>query len=195
MMGLYYCLVLVFMFNYVKSAPVLLDAVSFKNDQSGRNEGCQRSMTHSEIILLLSNKFCPVIKKNDRKKRDVDGGTIDIKALQTTINDHRVMIEYLFNNTINGSVLADALHNHARIGPSFTSWRDMIDLLCVGLLVIVMIYLLVCRIGLSRCDDLGEFLCRPIHNRKRLKKYDQEQQQKQPDEQQEQQQPQQQQLQ
>lgn len=36
---------------------------------------------------------------NNRTKRDVVSGGPDVHSLQSTINDHRVMIEYLINNS------------------------------------------------------------------------------------------------
>jgi hypothetical protein len=121
------------------------------NNQSSANQYCQRFMTHTQIVALRSRKPCPSIEKsnkiknnNDRTKRDVDGGSIDIKALQTTINDHRIMIEYLFNNTINETFLADVLYNHSRMRPSLTSWRDLVDILCISLVFIILIYFFIC---------------------------------------------------
>ncbi|CAF2066630.1 unnamed protein product, partial [Rotaria magnacalcarata] len=39
------------------------------------------------------------IEQNRRTRRDSNAGNLDIHALQTTINDHRTMINYLINNS------------------------------------------------------------------------------------------------
>jgi hypothetical protein len=75
------------------------------------------------------------------------------------------MIEYLFNNTINETFLADVLYNHSRMRPSLTSWRDLVDILCISLVFIILIYFFICRAGFSVCDKLIAFLFRPVLNR------------------------------
>jgi hypothetical protein len=45
-------------------------------------------------------------------KRQLHAGSVDINALQTTINNHRTMINYLINNTINTTVMSDAIIDH-----------------------------------------------------------------------------------
>jgi hypothetical protein len=160
-------------------APVCDGVNNNNNKQYSATQDCRHSMTYSQIVLLLSKTSCLLIENDDRTKRNVDSGSLDLKALQTTINDHRAMIEYLFKNIINESVLADALHNHSRIGPSLTSWRDLVDLFSVGLVVIKLIYLFMCRVGFSLCDKLVAFLFRPVLDRLQQKRYDQQQQQQQ----------------
>jgi hypothetical protein len=51
------------------------------------------------------------------------------------------MINYLINNTINATFFADAISNyHSKTGPIFTSWHDLVDLLCIGLFIGFLIY-------------------------------------------------------
>ncbi len=161
------------------SSNLLYDFDAIGNNQLS-NEYCHNLITYTQIFVLVSTNRCPSIKiKNDissdknRSKRSVNGGSIDIKALQTTINNNRIMIEYLFNNTINQTILAEALYNHSRKAPPFSNWRDLVDLLCIISISIVLIYVFLCRIGLAPCDKMLEYLFRPIIRRLENKKYNQ----------------------
>jgi hypothetical protein len=76
-------------------------------------------MAYTQIVALLSRSPCASIEKQNETdvnknciKRDVTAGSIDIHALQTTFNDHRTMIEYLINNAINATFVAEAINNH-----------------------------------------------------------------------------------
>ncbi|CAF5229127.1 unnamed protein product, partial [Rotaria magnacalcarata] len=63
----------------------------------------QRQMSLQEIMNLLKRYPCAFIEneieQNRRTRRDSNAGNLDIHALQTTINDHRTMINYLINNS------------------------------------------------------------------------------------------------
>lgn len=153
-------------------------------NQSSINQYCQRLITHTQILSLLSRNPCSSLENsneidnnNNRTRRNINDGNIGIKTLQTTINDHRVMIEYLFNNSINETILAKATYNHSNLGPSLKSWRDLVDIFCIGLVSILLIYLLICRAGFSASDKLLEFLFQPVLNRLQQKKQQQQQQQ------------------
>jgi hypothetical protein len=81
--------------NCLQSRGLLFDFHNNSNNQSSTNQYCQRLMTHTQIVALLSRNPCSSIEKpneidnnHDRTRRDIDGGSIDIKALQTTISDH-----------------------------------------------------------------------------------------------------------
>ena len=150
----------------------LFDFYKNNNDQSSINKSCQHSITYTQMIILLSRNICQLHEtsndtndNNARTKRDVDAGNTDIKALQSTINDHRVMIEYLFNSSINETILAKALSDHSRTAPSFRSWRDLVDIFCIGLVIIILLYLFICRTGCSASDQLFACLFRPVLNR------------------------------
>ncbi|CAF4092496.1 unnamed protein product [Rotaria sordida] len=112
----------------LQSGGLLFDFNDNTHDQSSIKEYCETFITYNQVVALLSRNTCASIEnskknknKNDRIGRQIDAGNFDIKALQTTVNDHRTMIEYLFNNTINETVLAKALYDHSRKAPSFTT--------------------------------------------------------------------------
>jgi hypothetical protein len=151
------------------------------NTHSSINQHCQRLLTYNELVTILSRNSCSSIENsneihhnNSRTRRNIDAGNIDIKALQTTINDNRIMIEYLFNNSINETLLGKALYNHSRIAPKLTSWRDLVDIFCIGSFSILLIYLLICRTGFSLCDQILIFLFSPILTRLQQKQQKQQ---------------------
>ncbi|CAF1306788.1 unnamed protein product [Rotaria sordida] len=85
-------------------------------------------------------------------KRQVDAGSVDIKALQTIINDHRTMINYLVNNSINATFVSDAIStHHTQKGPILSSWRDLVDLVFITILIGFIIYFLLCRTRFCPC--------------------------------------------
>jgi len=158
--------------NCSQSHGQLLDVHNNTNNQSSTIQFCPSFITHNQVAALLAKNTCPSLtnsKKinniNDRKRRQIDSGNLDIKAIQTTVNDNRNMIQYLFNNTINQTILIDELYKHTRTPPSLTSWRDWVDILSVGLFLIMVIYVFACRAGFSLCDRLFIFFFRPILNR------------------------------
>ena len=121
------------------------------------------------MARLLSRNTCqtfdiPKANQNNhpRNKRQMHAGDFDIKAIQTTVNDHRTMIEYLLNNSINETILANALYDYSRTTPSITSWRHLIAIVCIGLLFTILLYLLACRAGFSIYDKILIRLFRPI---------------------------------
>jgi hypothetical protein len=155
--------------NCLQSRDLFFDFQHNSTNQSSTSQYCQHFINYSQVVALLSRYNCSSLGKhnqirnnNDRARRDIDAGSIDIKALQTTINDHRIMIEYLFNNSINETFLGQTLKKQSRMGPSFSSWRDLVDLFCIGLVSIIVLYLLICRTGFSACDHLIAFLFRPV---------------------------------
>ncbi|CAF1688632.1 unnamed protein product [Adineta ricciae] len=105
------------------------------------------------------------MNNEQRLRRDVVGGSIDAKALQNTINDNRIMIEYLFNNTINHTILADALLKHTNRIPTFTSWRDLVDVICIVTFIFLALYYIICRIGIQVCDKFIVWIFRPVLQR------------------------------
>ncbi|CAF1516289.1 unnamed protein product [Adineta steineri] len=131
---------------------------------------CQRTMTLKQIVILLTKQPCAqIIEKEDQRqvnKRNTDAGNVDIHALQTTINDHRTMINYLINNSINATYVSDAITNHhSKTGPILNSWRDIIDLCTVTLSVGFIIYYCICRTGCTTCDKVLSYCCKPIITR------------------------------
>ena len=132
---------------------------------------CQHTMTLQQIIQLLKQQPCAIIEKQNHqiKKRDTNAGSVDIHALQTTVNDHRTMINYLINNSItaiNATYVGDAIYNHhSKTPPILTSWRDLVDLLFLTLLLGFIIYLLIWRSGCAPCDKVIQTFFGSIVNR------------------------------
>lgn len=125
------------------------------NNETSTNETCYHRMTYNEIIVSLNKTPCVVLidqSTEHREKRDTTSGNVDVYALQSTINNHRSMINYLTNNTVNFTVMSEAIYDHhTRTGPIFTSCRD--------------ITLLFCYIGCHPTDKALIFVLKPINNR------------------------------
>ena len=62
------------------------------------------------------------------------------------------MIEYLFHNTINETILMHTVYDQSRTAPSFNSWRDILAIFFLILLIRILIYLFVCLNGFSISD-------------------------------------------
>jgi hypothetical protein len=128
-------------------------------------------MTYTQIVALLSKSRCLSLEKNveidhNHQKRDATAGTLDIYALERTVNENRNIIQYLINNSINATIVAEAIDRyHNRTAPVLTSWRDLVDLLFISLVLITLIYLLIFRVGIHKCDQALVYLFRPVHNR------------------------------
>ena len=139
-------------------------------DEKNQTTLCQQHlMTLKEIMALLKQQPCILIEKqftNSIRKRDVNNGNLDIHAIQTTINDHRTMINYLVNNSINATYVSDAISTyHSKTGPIFTSWRDLVDLFFITLFLGFIIYYIMCRAGFAPCDKLLQCLFKPVVQR------------------------------
>jgi hypothetical protein len=92
---------------------------------------------------------------NKRNKRHGHAGSVDINALQTTINDHRTMINYSINNTINTTAISNTIiDHHTNTLPIRASWRDWIDVMTVLLMIGYIIYILSTRFGSRSCDSI-----------------------------------------
>jgi hypothetical protein len=64
------------------------------------------------------------------------------------------MINYLINNSINATFVAEAIcDHHSRTGPTLTSWRDLVDLFFLSLVLLILIYFLLGRAGFTLCDN------------------------------------------
>ncbi|CAF4518588.1 unnamed protein product [Rotaria sp. Silwood1] len=89
--------------------PLAADISNNETDQ------CHREMTLQEIKILLKLHPCVNLGKSfatGRMKRQLDAGRVDVYALQTTVNDHRTMINYLINNSINATYVSGAISDH-----------------------------------------------------------------------------------
>ncbi len=127
---------------------------------------CHRTITLKQILQLLNAQPCQSIFLQVHQrihKRNPDAGNLDIHALQTTINDHRTMINYLINNSINATYVGDAISSHhSKTGPILSSWRDIIDICTVTFLLGYIIYYGIFRTGFGPCDKLISCCCRPV---------------------------------
>ena len=157
------------LYNSLEPDDQLLD---FQNNINNPLNQCSTFITYNQVAALLARKTCPSVRNSKqikiihhRKSRQIDSGNLDIKAIQTTVNDHLSMIQYLFNNSINQTILVQELYKQAQKPPSLTSWRDWVDILCISTFFIILIYALACRPGFSLCDRLFIFLFRPVLDR------------------------------
>jgi hypothetical protein len=127
---------------------------------------CHRPMTHAQVVELLQQQPCVVKSKQQSRigKRDTQTtGTVDIHALQTTVNDHHTLINYIINNSLNTSILAEAINRHnAKRPPILSEWRDSVDMACIAFIVGALIYLLICRTGCISCGAIMAFFLRPV---------------------------------
>ena len=125
---------------------------------------CQRPLSYNEMRQLLVHSPCALhiqnnsmVSKNElklRTKRDDTPATANhVFALQSTINDHRTiiddhhrMINYLMNNTVNITQLNQYYtEQHSKITPHWKSWRDISLLLLMVIFICAFIYLLASR--------------------------------------------------
>ncbi|CAF3589124.1 unnamed protein product [Rotaria socialis] len=119
---------------------------------------CEGRMHIQQIILKLKQHPCPIIVKEEidthrkMKRQVVDAGTVNVHALQRTANDHRTLINYLINNSINATIMSDAIiTHHSKTGPILSSWRDLNHLFITIFLLGFIIYLILSRTGCTPC--------------------------------------------
>mgnify|MGYP001096358022 CR=1 FL=1 len=94
-----------------------------------------------------------------RKSRDINDN-IDVNAIQTTINDHRTLIEdnrlminNIINNPINNTNLQQIISYHyATQTPIWNSWRDVALIFVTTIIIIQIICICVSQIKLKPCD-------------------------------------------
>ncbi|UJR19918.1 hypothetical protein I4U23_023050 [Adineta vaga] len=146
-----------------------LSIILFNCQLTNQAYSCSRTMTLQEIIIILKQTPCASIFRNitqHRQKPSSDAGNLDIHALQTTINDHHKIINYLINNSISATFVADAIKSHhTKTGPVLSSWRDIIDLFTITLVCGLFVYYCICRIGFGLCDKFVSCFSQPIINR------------------------------
>ncbi|CAF1538715.1 unnamed protein product [Adineta ricciae] len=135
------------------------------------NKSCTEFVTYTQVLKMIREASCSqrhenvkIIPKTKYQKRELTANN-DIKALQTTVNDHRVMIEYLFNNSINESTLTETFQDHSRHPTTFSSWRDIIDIICIIIIIGALIHFLICIQGNPLCDRMISCSFRPILRR------------------------------
>lgn len=141
---------------------------------------CRSQITWMEMNEILKLHPCVLLQRElssvhrqrrEHRRPEIDGGQIDIKALQTTINDHRTMINYLVNNSINATYISTAFKDHhIETGPLWKSWRDILIILESVLLIGILIYLSITSKRSSICDPLIATLFRSSIHRINEKK-------------------------
>src|SRR5207302_473959 len=112
---------------------------------------------------------------NNNNNNPTSSNSQHIYALQSTINDHRTiiddhrkMINYLMNNTINITQLNDYYTDqHSKLTPLWTSWRDISLLLLIFIYLCTIIYILVRRF--RPLDVLTSVLLRRRQNKQQEK--------------------------
>ncbi|CAF3329348.1 unnamed protein product [Rotaria socialis] len=149
------------------------------------NQCQQRQMTYEQIKAILEQHPCIGFENesennsNRRMKRWGDTSN-KINAIHGTINEHRTMINYLINNTVNATFVTDAIgDHHSNTRPQFTSWRDIVDLICITIFIGYILYFLICRTGLGPCNHCLSFLSKHMVPRVQQQKQQEQQLQEQ----------------
>ncbi len=126
-------------------------------------------LDHSQCALD-ANYVNHSIQKVRTKRNDDIASTSNVYALQSTINDHRTIIDdhhniinYLMNNTVNITHLNNYYaEQHKNSTPIWSSWRDISLLLLIFICFCIIIYHLVIR--LHPVDMLTSILLRRYQN-------------------------------
>ncbi|CAF3388434.1 unnamed protein product [Rotaria socialis] len=137
------------------------------------NQQSERSLINHKIsdiyntgIHFLQNKT-----KNENKLRQKRDGTasVDIAAVQATVNDQRIMIDdhrtmiddhrTLINNFLNttsneNNIKQAVAEHHSSSPPIWNSWRDIGLVLLLFLLFVLIFYFCICHVKLKPCDYL-----------------------------------------
>jgi len=119
----------------------------------------------SEYKYASNSESKQLTNTNSRQRRDITGGNIDMKAFINIVKDNRVMIQYLSNHSINQTFLEEALLNLKNQAPSLTNWRDIVDIICITIIILLIMYQLICRTGVSFCDRIIVWCFTPSINR------------------------------
>ncbi|CAF2856223.1 unnamed protein product [Rotaria sp. Silwood2] len=132
---------------------------------------CENHMTFDEMKKFLKEHSCLFmeIECNSigrRYKRWGESTNNKINAIHATIHEQRNMINFLFNNSINTTILTNTISDHhSKKGPQLTSRRDIIDLILVALVVLYIIYLIIFRAGCSPCNNFLLYLSKTFTRR------------------------------
>lgn len=172
--------------NCVRAGVIVIDNQTQQVEQKNESfSQCRLTMTYEEIKNVLEQHPCITVEDN------VDNGSVrrvkrwgdsenKINALNGVINEHRTMINYLLNTSINATFLKDSITDHHEgTGPSLRSWRDLIDIICVLFILLCLSYLIIFRCGLSPCNNCLILLSRHCIPRVQQKKLNQQELQEQ----------------
>lgn len=130
------------------------------------NQSCLRSLTYEQIKLMLEQHPCIsaedfyVHNDKSRSRRfkrwfgsSSGGGDNQINALSNIINDHRTMINYIMNTSVNATFVKDSIaDHHESTGPNLRSWRDMFDIFCMTIFIGAFLYIIIFRCGFAPCN-------------------------------------------
>lgn len=172
-MNLVHIIILGFIIYYSIATPINReDGLSFiRNGQHSK---------HADQIIGIkkrSMRFSPntTTRKLRQKRNNVD--TMDIKAIQTTINDHKTMIEdnrvmiyNVINSSINTNNIKEAVVNHyTNAPPIWSSWRDCALILVTIVTVIQIISFCTYHVQLKPCDFIISRILQRYENRPSVK--------------------------
>ena len=147
-------------------------------------QACPRQLTYEQIKTILKQHPCISVEdlydnnnnSTRRVKRFLGGGDNQINALSSIINDHRTMINYMMNTSVNATFVKDSISDHhEKIGSNLRSWRGIIDLLCVIVIIGAFLYILIFRCGFGPCNiflsSLSK-LCAPrVEQKQQIQKF------------------------
>ena len=132
---------------------------------------CERSVGYEELQFILAHSHCardvPEETYGIRMKRNQDSDTSShvyalqatIKDHRTIIDDHRTMINYLLNNTVNVTQFNQNFANqHSQTGPMWKSWRDVSLVLLIIYNLFLSIFIIMIR--LKPLELLTSFIVR-----------------------------------
>lgn len=139
------------------------------DQQMNNTSRCHRRISYEEVQFILAHSPCTrdFNKSVTRIKRDGDtDSSSHVYALQATIkdhrtiiDDHRTMINYLLNNTVNVTQLNQHFTDQqTRTGPIWKSWRDISLVLLIIFNLFMLVYVIVTRMKLL--ELLTSFLLR-----------------------------------
>lgn len=134
-----------------------------REDKSSFIRNGQYSIQADQIIGIRKRSMkssLNITKEGElRQKRD-NVGTMDIKAIQTTINDHKTMIEdnrvmifNIINSSINTNNIKEAVTSHyTNAPPMWSSWRDSALVFVTTVIMIQVISFCAFYVKLKPCD-------------------------------------------
>lgn len=110
---------------------------------------CHRVLNYEQIQELLVRSPCALDQRRMKRNGNTDssGHIYALKATvddhRTIIHDHRTMINYLMNNTVNVTQLQQYfVEQHSRGGPVWKSWRDLSLIFLIILCLSMAIYII-----------------------------------------------------
>ncbi|CAF4293027.1 unnamed protein product, partial [Rotaria sordida] len=155
-------------YNFLIGLCLILSSIyGLSNELYIGDKDINHQITLQEIKSLLKQYSYVNIKKESVHHRMISDihafSVVDMKVLQTIITDHRTIISYLINylhnNSVNPTFVADAIRNHhSKTDPILTSWRDLIDLFFMSIFIGYLIHLWMYHVGFRPCNRCLSFL-------------------------------------